>query len=121
MTKNILYLGIGLLAFIHGSAVAMKTFAAPEMVAHLNEFHFNSTWRLFIGIIELLGVAGLLLPRTRDLALVCLWPYTPGGLALHISYADSVARIIPAVVAAVLVPITFYFGGFFNLKPKTNE
>ena len=121
MKKYLLHISLGLLAFIYCNAGAMKTFGAPEMVAHLNELHINTAWRVFIGITELLGVIGIFWPRTRAVALLCLWPYAIGGLALHVSYADTVAHIIPAVVAAILVPMALSLGGFINLKPKTHE
>lgn len=121
MKKYILYISIGLIAFIYGSAGAMKTFAAPEMVAHLDELHFHTPWRLFIGITELLGVVGLLWPRTRGWALLCLWPYAIGGLALHISFSDPVSRIVSAVAAAILVPIALSVGGYLKLQTQTHE
>ena len=96
------YFCLGLMALIYGAAGLMKVTATPELVAHLNELHFNSAWRLFIGITELLGVVGLLLPRTRALALLCLWPCVIGGLALHIQFRSEVfhgfrAAFLPSV------------------------
>lgn len=90
---------------LYAGAGAMKVSGDAQMIQRLSELGYGDTWRLFIGITELVGVAGLAWSRTRLSALICLWPYAIGGLALHIGHHHGIDRLLPAVIVAAGVPL----------------
>jgi uncharacterized membrane protein YphA (DoxX/SURF4 family) len=104
------------IGFIFGSAGLMKTFSEPGMVERMNSIHFGTAWRYFIGVTELLGVAALFHRSLRATALLCLWPYAVGGLAVHIAFGHPVSRLVPAVIAGLLIPIALWLDGYLFLR-----
>jgi DoxX-like family len=110
-----LYVVLAVLSLLFAGAGAMKVIGTTEMINNMNAIGYDTNWRLFIGITELLGVVGLWLPRTRALALVLLWPYAVGGLAVHISYGHPfLERQSSAVVASLLIPVALWLDGRFG-------
>lgn len=99
---TVLLVAIGL---IYLAASALKLLSIPSMVTNLAEMNFEGRWRYFIGITELIGVAGLMVYRLRPLALVALWPYAAGGFALHLAFDHDPSRMAPAIAAFILIPI----------------
>lgn len=101
------------IALIFGGAGVLKVIGEPTMVQRLADLGFGTPWRLFIGITELLGVLAITVCRLRPLALICLWPYAIGGLALHISHGHDLARMAPAIAGSLVIPT------YFMLRART--
>ncbi|TAE32885.1 MAG: DoxX family protein [Cytophagales bacterium] len=119
MTMNwkqiIVYGLLGLISLIFVVAGGLKTFSAKEMVDNMSAIGYGSNWQRFIGITELIGVIGLWIPRFRALALVLLWPYAVGGLAVHISHGHSFwERSSLAALVSLLIPLALWVGGYFD-------
>ncbi len=113
MPRNRFRLGLlVVIGLIFGSAGLMKTFSEPAMVQRMNDIHFGGAWRYFIGITELAGVVALCFRPLRATALLCLWPYAIGGLALHIGFGHPASRLLPAVVASILIPLALWVDGY---------
>lgn len=103
---TVAYVGLLMVVgFAYAGAGLLKVAGDAQMVQRLSELGFGDSWRVFIGTTELLGVAGLVWSRTRLAALICLWPYAIGGVALHIGHHHGIDRLLPAVIAAVGVPL----------------
>lgn len=109
-TRNYLLWGaLGVLSLIYGGAALMKLTREPAMAARLDELGFGGWWPTFIGVTELMGVSALFVPKLRRLALIGLWPYAVGGLALHMSYGHE--RLYPGIIASLLVPLCLWLDG----------
>ena len=100
---------LGALIIIYGAAAFMKLTGNAAMAERLSEAGFGGSWPLFIGATELAGTVALFIPQLRRLALLCLWPYAVGGLAVHMSYGHE--RLYPGIIASLLVPLCLWLDG----------
>lgn len=116
-----LYGTLGVLATIYGMAALMKLTKNPAMAARLEEAGFAGSWPLFIGVTELAGTVAMFIPKLRRLALLGLWPYAVGGLAVHMSYGHE--RLYPGIIASLLIPLCLWLDGglIFQRKPLTSK
>ncbi len=122
MPKTKLSLGLlVVIGLIFGSAGLMKTFSEPAMVQRMNDIHFGGAWRYFIGITELAGAAALCFLPLRATALLCLWPYAIGGVAVHIAFGHPALRLVPAVVAGIMIPLALWLDGYLNLHKVSHN
>ncbi|WP_394823086.1 DoxX family protein [Pendulispora albinea] len=67
---------------------------------------FGAGWTVAIGWIEVLGVAGLLAgvfkPPLKNLAVLCLLPFSIGAFTVHMSYHQGFADYRESLCACVL-------------------
>lgn len=77
----------------------------PETVANFQHWEM-SDFMMYIGIFELLGAIGLLIPRLAGLAAIGLIMIMIGALITHIRFAEMMA-ILPAVVIVLLGVVAF--------------
>ncbi len=108
-TRVPLWASLLLVTLLYGGAGLLKVASEAQMIARLHEIGFGASWRYFIGVTELLGVLALALPRLRRIALLLLWPYGVGGLAIHIAHGHGFDP--SAVLASLVVPLALYLDG----------
>lgn len=82
-----------------------KLSSDPETVANFKHWEM-SDFMMYIGILELLGAIGLLIPRLAGLAAIGLIMLMIGALITHIRFGEMMA-ILPAVVIVLLGFVAF--------------
>lgn len=82
-----------------------KLSSDPETVANFKHWEM-SDFMMYIGILELLGAIGLLIPRLAGLAAIGLIMLMIGALITHIRFGEMMA-ILPAVVMVLLGFVVF--------------
>jgi putative oxidoreductase len=97
-TRNIvLWLISVLIALLMVFAGSSKVTAKPEMVAAFANYGFGAGFLQFIGICEILGGIGVLIPRTRFWAATLLIPILIGAVWMHLTHNELSHLPIPAV------------------------
>ena len=95
-----------LLALAFGAAGAAKLAGVPQMVQVFEQIGVGQWFRYVTGVVEMLGVVLLLLPRTGFLAGLLLGATMLGAIATHLLViGDSPA---PAMVLALLSGFVAY-------------
>ncbi len=97
--KTILAVGFLLVA-------AMKIFGFKYMKEVFEDFNLNRLAMILIGMIEILFVAALFLPKFAFYACVGFAYISASALYRHIKAKHSLIRFIPAVVLLILTIIT---------------
>lgn len=82
--QRLLWAAILLLALAFGAAGSAKLAGATQMVAIFEQIGFGQNFRLFTGVIELLGVVLLLLPVSRFFGALWLGGSMLGAIATHL-------------------------------------
>ncbi len=114
MTKNrTLWIIQALLALLFLFAGAVKLFLPPADLVKLAPM-FSATFLRFIGICEVLGAIGLILPmllRIRPiltpLAAVCLGVIMIGAIAVTLMTETAATALFPLVVGVLLVFVAY--------------
>ena len=118
--KPALFAALGAVFFICAGAAVMKLTGDAGIVTRLDELGFGDNWRYFIGTAEIVGAPAIFVPRLRRLALLCLWPFAVGGLALHIGFGHE--SISPAIIASLVIPVSLWLdGGLTFRRNETSE
>lgn len=111
-TKNIILWTIsGLLAVAYVLAGSMKVIVQPDKAAEQFEaFGLPAGMALFIGLCEMAGGIGLLIPRLAGLAASGLVIIMVGAVYSHLSYTPP-AEAVPALVLGGLCAFIAYSRG----------
>jgi uncharacterized membrane protein YphA (DoxX/SURF4 family) len=110
------YASLVLISIINAMAGGMKIRGQEPMKSRMEEMNHGGFLMLLIGVLEVLGVIGLWIPVTRPLALICLLPFSIGGLAAHqVLRHDFKERSIPAVLVIILTPLALYLDPSFQI------
>ncbi len=113
------YLSLVVISLVYASAGFMKVRGQEPMKSRMEEMNNGGYVRIAIGVLEIIGVIGIWLPATRPLALVCLLPFSIGGLAAHIALKHNFReRNIPAVLMIVLIVIALWLDPSFSIVFK---
>ncbi len=112
----------GLLAFVFlgaGSQKLLNPEVAAETFAH---FGYSAAFATFIGICEMSGGIGVLLPRVAGLAALGLVAIMAGAVSNHVTH-DPLERAIPAVVLMSLAGTVVWLrhGDLFFWKARSSE
>lgn len=99
-----------LLAMIFCAAGAAKLAGVPQMVASFEAIGFGQWFRYVTGVVELLGVVLLLVPRTGFFGGLWLGGAMVGAVATHLFLIGGSA--VPAMVLGALCATVVY-----NLRP----
>ncbi|MBO0934325.1 DoxX family protein [Fibrella aquatilis] len=115
-TLVIFYLALLVISFVYLAAGFQKISGREPMKSRMAEMNQGGVVRLLIGIAEIVGVIGIWLPATRPLALLCLMPFSIGGLAAHIVLRHNFReRDIPAVLMIVLICVALWLDPSFSI------
>jgi uncharacterized membrane protein len=105
------------ISFIYGAAGFMKIRGKEPMKSRMEEMNQGGKIALTIGILEILGVIGIWIPTLRALALVCLLPFSIGGLAAHIVLRHNFKeRNIPAILMIILIIVALILDPGFSIN-----
>jgi putative oxidoreductase len=102
-TNIILWIIAGFIALLMVFAGTAKLNPKPEMVAGFASYGFGIGFLYFIGVCEILGGLGLLIPRTRFWAATLLVPILAGAVWLHITHGEASHLPIPALFLVLLI------------------
>jgi uncharacterized membrane protein YphA (DoxX/SURF4 family) len=83
----------------------VRKLASPAMRAHGAHFGLSSGFMLFVGLAELAGAAGLLVPLLRPVAAPCLAVLMVGAVVGHLRARDPVARVVPGAATLALLVV----------------
>jgi DoxX-like family len=79
--------GFGLLA-----SGVLKIAGVPQVVENFEKFHLG-TWRVAIGLLELVVAALFLVPKTRSLGTLLVTGYFGGAIVAHLT-TDAPAQLV---------------------------
>ena len=96
-----------LLALLYLFASSHKIQGGPEVAKGFATYGLSAGFARFIGVCELLGAVGLLVPRTRFWAAVGLLPIMAGAVFMHFTHRE-VSHGVPAAVILLLVALSAY-------------
>lgn len=78
--------------YIFGYASLFKVFQKESMMQGMQEFGFNKTWTILIGIGELIGVIliviGIFKPKFKNAGILLLFPFAVGALTAHMAHYE---------------------------------
>jgi putative oxidoreductase len=112
----IFYFALAVISVVYVSAGFMKVLGQEPMKSRMDEMNHGGYVRVVIGLLEILGVIAIWLPDTRPLALVCLLPFSVGGLAVHIALKHNFReRNIPAVLMIVFIVVALWLDPTFSI------
>lgn len=103
MTPQILAVLLAVPMILAGAA---KLAGTPELHESFQLMGLPEWFGYFIGLAELLGGIGLLVPRFSALASLALLPIMLGAVYFHIVYAIPTA--VPAILFTILAAIVTY-------------
>ena len=105
-----------IISVVYGSAGFQKIRGREPMKSRMAEMNQGGVVMLLIGIVEIMGVVGIWLPATRPVALLCLMPFSIGGLAAHIVLKHNfIERDIPAVLMIILISVALWLDPRFSI------
>jgi DoxX-like family len=117
LSTVLFYAALAIISFIYGAAGFMKIRGKEPMKSRMEEMNQGGSIMLTIGILEILGVIGIWITPLRPLALVCLLPFSIGGLAAHIVLKHKFKeRNIPAVLMIILIIVALILDPGFSIN-----
>lgn len=102
--RRIVNASLWLAALISASVFLVAAVAklAGQMNAQFEAWGYDGRFALVIGVLELLGAIGLLLPRTAGWAALGLSVIMLGAIGTHVADGDPVAALLPAGMLGLL-------------------
>ncbi|MEK9945341.1 MAG: DoxX family protein [Alphaproteobacteria bacterium] len=108
-------IAVRILTIITAAVFAMAGFSkisgAEQMVSAFNAFGFPPWFMTLVGIAEVVGAIGLLLPPIAALAGLGLMGIAGGAFITHIASGDSFGMAVPAIVVFVLAAVVTLMRG----------
>ncbi|TDE34400.1 DoxX family membrane protein [Nonomuraea mesophila] len=95
-----------LLALAMVAAGASKLLAEASAVEMFDDIGAGQSLRLVIGVLEIAGAAGLMIPRLRALAALCLLLLLLGATVVNLTVLGA-SPLIPLAYAALAAAIVF--------------
>ncbi len=106
--KNIaLWVVQGLLAAFYALQGVMKIIGSEEVVANFQKWGFPHKFYLLIGVLELLGGIGLLIPRTTFYAAAGLILVMIGAAVTHITHGEAAMLPMPVIPLLLLAAVAY--------------
>ena len=94
-----------LLALLFAAAASGKLTSNPQVIEMFEGWGFPTSFMLLIGVLELAGAIGLLVPRTAGLAALGLIGLMIGGAATHLTHGEGLQVLRPILFLVPLVAI----------------
>lgn len=82
-------------------SAVMKIIGHPSVVEVMSKWDLE-TWRVAIGVVELISAILLIVPRTHSLGLLLVTAYLGGAIATHLQQGEALESISPAIMLALL-------------------
>lgn len=99
---------LGLLSLLYLVTGGAKVVMADFMVTNMATINFGLLATVIIGIIEVVAIPLLWLPRYRTLALAVLLLIMAGSAGAHWGFGHPPAEVMPSFVIAVLIFTTLW-------------
>jgi hypothetical protein len=99
--KNLGWLLTAITVFMVGMSGFSKLFATEEMVKNF-EFMKLTPYMALLGVVELLGIGLLVLPKTSIYGAVLIGSYMSGAVAVHLSLMGGTGLFIPILLGVLL-------------------
>ena len=98
--KNLGWLLTAITVFMVGMSGFSKLFATEEMVKNF-EFMKLTPYMALLGVVELLGIGLLVLPKTSIYGAVLIGSYMSGAVAVHLSLMGGTGLFIPILLGVL--------------------
>ena len=98
--KNLGWLLTAITVFMVGMSGFSKLFATEEMVKNF-EFMKLTPYMALLGVVELLGIGLLVLPKTSIYGAVLIGSYMSGAVAVHLSLMGGAGLFIPILLGVL--------------------
>lgn len=99
--KNLGWLLTAVLTIVLGMSGVSKLIGTEEMVKNFTYMNL-SPYMTILGIVELLGVILLILPKTSKYGAVLLSSYLSGAVAMHLSVMGGVGVVTPIILGMLV-------------------
>ncbi len=99
--KNLGWLFTAILTIVLGMSGVSKVIGTEEMVKNFI-FMNLSPYMVILGLVEILGVILLILPKTSKYGAVLLSSYLSGAVALHLSLMGG-ANVVTPIILGLMV------------------
>jgi len=107
-SKNILAWVIQILVAAEFLLISSQKLAgSEEVVANFKRWEMPDDFYLVIGVLEVLGAIGLLIPRTAGMAALGLMFIMVGAIYTHLTHDPAAMLILPAATLALLAFIAY--------------
>lgn len=90
-----------LLAFIFAASGGAKLLALPFEVEAFARWGYSPNFMYFIGVLEIAGAIGLLIPRLSALASLCLAALMLGAIGTHLTHGEWPMFVVASAIAAL--------------------
>jgi DoxX-like family len=100
-------------------AAAPKLGIAPHIVASFADLGVSATGMHTIGVLEIAGAAGLLIPRLAGLSAAALVALMTGAVGLTVAHRSVAEAVVPAVFLAVVAAVAWGRRG--NVAPLARD
>ncbi|MFO7564267.1 MAG: DoxX family protein [Enhygromyxa sp.] len=117
--RRIVNASLWLAALISASVFLVAGIAklAGRMDPQFEAWGFDGRIALVIGVLELVGAIGLLLPRTAGWSALGLSVLMIGAIGTHVANADPIAALLPAGILGLLALVLW--GRGLVMEPTT--
>ena len=96
-----------LLAIMYVFTGISKLIGADSQVANFQSWGYSSGFMIAVGVVELLGAIGLLIPSTRFVAVLGLATLMVGAIGTHLINGEYVHFLLPLVLLGLLIFVFF--------------
>ena len=96
-----------LLALLFLAAASGKLLGNPQIKEMFEVWGYSATFVLVIGVLELAGAVGLLIPRTAGLAALGLIGVMIGAAYTHLANAEGLQVLRPLIFMALLAGVVW--------------
>ena len=94
-----------LLAGFFVFAAIPKVTSDPETLTNFKRWGHGANFMMVIGVLEILGAIGLLIPRIWYLAALGLMGLMGGAAYTHLTVTDPISAMVPSIVLIVVLLI----------------
>ena len=95
----------GVLALLFAAAASGKLTSNPQVSEMFEGWGYPMAFMLLVGVLELAGAIGLLIPRTAGLAAMGLVGMMIGAAVTHLTHAEGMQVLRPLLFMAPLIAI----------------
>ena len=81
---------------------SQKLISTDEVVANFRRWEMPDNFHVVIGVLEVLGAVGLLIPRTAGMAALGLMFIMVGAIYTHLTHDPAQMLVLPAVTFLLL-------------------
>ena len=103
--NNIFYFIIGAVAIIYVVTGLIKLTADRSTVSDFESWGYGTTFMYAIGVIELLGAAALIIPKSRIPAIAGMGVLMLGAIGTHVINGEYYRSLLPLAMLLLLISL----------------